>query len=65
MAASFAADAQTPTTVRRIGILYAGGPPTQAELQQDDKDLRALGWVEGQNLLVERRYANSRAELLR
>ena len=27
--------------------------------------MRALGWVEGQNLLVERRYANGRAELLR
>jgi putative ABC transport system substrate-binding protein len=26
--------------------------------------LRALGWVEGQNLLVERRYANGRDELL-
>jgi len=29
-----------------------------------DAQLRELGWVEGGNLLIERRYANGRAELL-
>jgi putative tryptophan/tyrosine transport system substrate-binding protein len=65
IAAPLAASAQTPTTVRRIGFLSFDAPPTPAEIEEQSVPLRALGWVEGQNLLVERRYANSRAELLR
>jgi putative ABC transport system substrate-binding protein len=64
IAAPLAASAQTATTVRRIGILSPGAPATQAEIQEANAPLRALGWVEGQNLLFERRYANGRAELL-
>ena len=64
IAAPLAASAQTATTVRRIGVLSSGVRQTQAELQVEAAPLRALGWVEGQNLLFERRYANSRAELL-
>jgi putative ABC transport system substrate-binding protein len=59
------ARAQTANTVRRIGVLGSGAQPTPAELLQAYAPLRELGWVEGQNLLVERRYANGRAELLR
>ena len=65
IAAPLAASAQTATTVRRIGRLSPGALPISAELQSEYAPLRALGWVEGQNLLVERRYANGRAELLR
>jgi putative ABC transport system substrate-binding protein len=65
IAAPLAASAQTATTVRRIGRLSPGALPIPAELQSEYAPLRALGWVEGQNLLVERRYANGRAELLR
>jgi putative ABC transport system substrate-binding protein len=60
IAAPLAESAKTPTTVRRIGILSPGAPPTPAELQEEYAriaSLRALGWVEGRNLLVERRYA--------
>ena len=64
IAAPPAASAQTATAVRRIGILSSGVRPTQADLQEDAA-LRAVGWVEGQNLLFEQRYANGRAELLR
>jgi putative tryptophan/tyrosine transport system substrate-binding protein len=64
IAAPLAASAQTATTVRRIGMLWPGAPPTQADLQVVDAALRALGWVEGRNLLVERRSANGSAELL-
>ena len=39
--------------------------PTPTELLQAYAPLRELGWVEGENLLVERRYANGKAELLR
>ena len=64
-AAAFAARAQAAPAVRRIGVLSPDAPPTQADIELDFAPLRALGWVEGQNLLVERRYANDRAELLR
>jgi len=37
---------------------------TPAVRQGIDAQLRELGWVEGGNLLIERRYANGRAELL-
>jgi putative tryptophan/tyrosine transport system substrate-binding protein len=60
-----AASAQTATTVRRIGVLEPGAPWTPAELQEAYAPLRALGWVEGRNLLFERRYTDGRAELLR
>src|SRR5258708_3251667 len=58
------ARAQNGTTVRRIGILDPGAPATPAELQATYASLKELGWTEGRNLLVERRYANGRAELL-
>jgi putative ABC transport system substrate-binding protein len=64
IAAPLAASAQTATTVRRIGALFPNAQQTQADLEVEDAALRALGWVEGKNLLVERRYAE-RAELLR
>jgi len=65
IAAPLAASAQTATIIRRIGVLSPGAPETQVELQQQSTPLRALGWVEGQNLVVERRYANGKTELLR
>jgi putative tryptophan/tyrosine transport system substrate-binding protein len=64
LAASLAASSQTATTVRHIGVLSGGAPMTLAELQAEEVALRAFGWVEGRNLLFERRYANSSAELL-
>jgi len=64
IAAPLAASAQTTTTVRRIGLLSPDAPPSPTELQEEAAPLRALGWVEGQNLLVERRYANGSPELL-
>jgi putative ABC transport system substrate-binding protein len=65
IAAPLAASAQTATTVRRIGILLPGEPEPQSVMQEDYEALHAVGWVVGQNLLVERRYADGRAELLR
>jgi putative tryptophan/tyrosine transport system substrate-binding protein len=64
--APFGVTAQTVSTTRRIGVLDPGASATQAaEFQQEYEPLRRLGWVVGQNLLVERRYANGRAELLK
>jgi ABC-type uncharacterized transport system substrate-binding protein len=63
IAAPLAASGQTGTTVRRIGHLGTGTPNTLAENWEVAAPLRALGWVEGRNLVVERRDAE-RAELL-
>jgi putative ABC transport system substrate-binding protein len=57
--------AQTPNTARRIGVLSYSTRPTPAEIQEASAPLRELGWIEGQNLTIERRNANGRAELLR
>src|SRR5271156_1035657 len=66
LAAPLAASAQTTTTVRRIGLLSPDAPqsPTAFD-EQYAAPLRALGWVESQNLLIERRYANGSTELLK
>jgi putative tryptophan/tyrosine transport system substrate-binding protein len=64
VAAPLAASAQTATNVRRIGFLSSGARPTPAELYEETAPLRELGWVEGKNLLIERRYTNGRAEQL-
>jgi ABC-type uncharacterized transport system substrate-binding protein len=64
IAAPSAARAQTATTVSRIGLLSPGAPITEAERQQIYAPFRELGWIDGENLLIERRYANGRPELL-
>src|ERR1700737_32766 len=56
--------AQKPKTVRRSGVLSYSTRPTPVELQETNAPLRELGWVEAQNLIVERRYANGRVELV-
>src|SRR5262249_1670809 len=55
--------AQASKVVRRIGVLDNGSPDIPQELRQADA-LRKLGWVEGQNLHVERHYDNGRSEAL-
>jgi len=65
IAAPLAANAQTATTVRRIATLSGGARPPPVEFEHEFDSLRELGWTEGKNLLIERRYANGRAELLR
>jgi ABC-type uncharacterized transport system substrate-binding protein len=57
------ARAQDTSSVRRIGFLNPGIPDPSDELQTVDA-LRKVGWVAGQNLVVERRYANNKPELL-
>ena len=56
------ATAQT-SKVRRIGVLDPGTPDNSTEDFWAER-LREIGWVEGQNLQVERRYANERFEAL-
>ena len=46
-------------TVHRIGWLSGQDPPTDAEIQKDWAPLRQLGWIEGRNIVVERRFASA------
>jgi len=52
----FSSDAQQPGNVPRIGVLGFGPLPSEAGLQRSPflQELRTLGWVEGQNLVIER-----------
>jgi putative ABC transport system substrate-binding protein len=57
--------AQASKVVRRIAELDAGAPESEEELREQ-RALRArFGWIEGQNLVVERRYANNDLQALR
>src|SRR5262252_4575843 len=56
--------AQASKVVRRIGVLESGSPETPEDIYEQAKPLRQLGWMEGQNLRVERRYDNGRFEAL-
>src|SRR5438876_2896651 len=60
LAASFFADAQQATDVRRIGILTAGNASDVATVLNER--LQELGWIEGRNLIIERRGAGGKTE---
>src|SRR5262252_2828589 len=57
------ATGQRSTSVRRIGRLDVGRPDPPEKIWQREAPLRELGWIEGENLHVERRYANSLEDL--
>ncbi len=56
------AEAQAPAKVYRIGFLAFGSPPSGASpsLEAFRHRLRELGYVEGVNLVLERRYAKGK-----
>ena len=56
-----AARAQRTATIPRIGYLSAGSPPANPAFWQG---MRNLGYVEGQNILVEYRWAEGKPERL-
>jgi putative ABC transport system substrate-binding protein len=47
--------------VHRIGWLSGANPPTDAEIEKDWAPLRQLGWIEGKNIVVERRFPSNDA----
>jgi putative ABC transport system substrate-binding protein len=53
------ADVQSAGQIAQIGVLDLGSPPSAIELQRSPfrQALRELGWVEGQNLAFESRWA--------
>ena len=60
-----AARAQQAGKVYKIGLLSAGRPPFNAEERARlPGELRKLGWIEGKNYVLERRYAEDRNERL-
>ncbi|MGH8067351.1 MAG: ABC transporter substrate-binding protein, partial [Candidatus Entotheonellia bacterium] len=67
LATPLAAHAQPATKVYRIGWLSAGPPPPTptVQIQAFQQGLRDLGYVEGQNLVMEYRYGERKAERLR
>src|SRR5215470_2540793 len=62
----FAAVAQRRAKVSRIGWLASGFPSAEADRQRSPflQGLRELGWVEGQNITVEWRYAEENYDRL-
>lgn len=55
-----APQAHAQQTARRIGLLEAGWAPAATATEPIVTALGALGWVEGQTLVVERRYGQGR-----
>jgi putative tryptophan/tyrosine transport system substrate-binding protein len=66
LAAPLATDAQQPTKVYRIGWLHSGPRPSEPGpgMAAFRHGLRDLGYVEGQNLVIEYRYAEGRDDRL-
>ena len=58
--------AQSPMKVRRIGFLSASAPVGESDRQLEAfrEGLRQLGYVEGQNIAIEYRWAEGRFERL-
>ena len=61
IAPPFAAMAQQAAKIRRIGVLLSGTITSPGSLTDA---LRTYGWMEGQNLTVERRAAANKVELV-
>ena len=51
------AKAQAAANVRRVGFLSVGSRYTEQEIAEITDPLRQRGWIEGQNLVFEQRYA--------
>lgn len=62
--APLASRAQTAGRTARVGFLTVAPPPTGAEQQPSPwtLEMRRLGWIEGQNLVVEQRFADGKYE---
>jgi putative ABC transport system substrate-binding protein len=63
LATPLATEALQATKVHRIGLLRSGSPTSDSHLLEAFRQgLRALGYVEGQNLVIEARYAEGSEE---
>ena len=64
LALPFAAVAQQAGKVPRIGFLFYGSPGPSPEIDAFRLGLSELGYVEGQNITIEYRFASGRVERL-
>ncbi len=63
LAAPMATDAQQPAKVPRIGFLEAGSPSVNRHFANAFRQgLHDLGYVEGQNIIIEERWAEGKTE---
>jgi len=69
LTAPLAAEAQSAGKMARVGILGIGPAPSPQELAKSVStnpfwlSMRQLGWVDGQNMVVERRFGESAEQL--
>src|SRR5258705_10414381 len=69
LAAPLAAEAQKSEKMARVGILGIGPAPSPQELAESIStnpfwlSMREFGWVDGQNMVVERRFGESADQL--
>ena len=65
LAAPLAAEAQKSEKMARVGILGLGPVPSPQELSRSVStnafwlSMRQLGWIDGQNMVVERRFGET------
>jgi putative ABC transport system substrate-binding protein len=67
LAAPLAAAAPPPNKRPRIGLLELGSPPTSPDWKTRSlflQELRTVGWVEGQNIVIEYRWAEEQPRRL-
>ena len=62
LAAPLAVEAQQTNKVHRIGYLFYGSPGPSREVDAFRQGLRELGYIEGQNIVVDYRFASGQIE---
>jgi putative ABC transport system substrate-binding protein len=64
LAAPLAVEAQQPGKVFRVGVIAFGSPETASFIPPFRQRLNELGYIEGQNIVLEVRHARGKKELL-
>jgi putative tryptophan/tyrosine transport system substrate-binding protein len=63
LAVAVIAEAQQPKKISRIGVLFMGNPTSESPRSEGIQlALRELGYIEGQNIAIEYRYAERKID---